>query len=162
MVKDVVGLTYIAQLLLQSRKRVFAPDLLAIATGQTAAMSFGSAGEQVDTRAMNDAIERCREIQEEVEEAIDNNDEAAQERLQDEQDRLLEYIKDAKGFGGRTRRASDDADRIRRSVTMAVTRAIDTLAKPDYLPAAARHFQESIRTGLFMSYDPLVEVPWVL
>ena len=47
-------------------------------------------------------------------------------------------------------------------MTQAIGRAIDALRAKDRLPAAARHLENAIKTGLFMSYEPEQELPWQL
>jgi len=160
--KDAVGLIYIAHLLAQPGKKILAPYLLSAVTGELSVRRVGSAGAQTDQKTLADVKQKYLEAQEELEEAERNNDFAAQDRLQGELDGLADYLKTVKGFGGRTREASDDADKIRRAMTQAIGRTIDSLGASDKLPAAARHLQNAIKTGLFMSYEPEKELPWSL
>ncbi len=161
-IKDAVGQAYIAQLLACPRRKIFAPDLLEAMTGESTAARVGSAGAQADQPTLDDVKRQYLELQEDLQEAERNNDLAAQERLQHELDGLTDYLKTVKGFGGRTRQAADDADKIRRAITQAIGRTIESLGKSDKLPAAAQHLENAIRTGLFMSYEPEEELPWVL
>ena len=161
-IKDTVGLAYIAQLLSSPCRKVFAPDLLEAITGEPAVSHVGSAGAQTDQQTLNDVKQNFLDTQGELDEAERNNDFAAQERLQQELDRLTNYLKQVKGFGGRAREASDDADKIRRAMTQAIGRTIDSLKADDKLPAAAKHLENAIKTGLFMSYEPEEELPWTL
>lgn len=126
-IKDAVGLAYIAQLLPRPRQKVFAPDLLEAITGHSSAKQTGSAGEQADKQTLDDVKQKYLDTQAELEEAERNNDLAAQDRLQRELDGLTDYLKTVKGFNGRTREASDDADKIRRAMTQAIGRVIDSL-----------------------------------
>jgi len=161
-IKDAVGPSYIAQLLARPHHKVFAPDLLEAVTGQTVASKVGSAGAQADKQTLEEVKQEYLDAQAELEEAERNNDLAAQERLQGELDGLTDYLKSVKGFAGRTREASDDADKIRRAMTQAIGRVIKSLAPEDKLPAAAQHLDNAIKTGLFMSYEPEEDLHWNL
>ncbi len=118
------------------------------------------AGEVADAQAIAQAAQRYQDLQEELAEAEQFNDLAATERLQTEMDQIVQYLTQAKGFAGRRRQAGDDADRLRRAVKQAIDRVIDRLR--DTLPAAARHFDDAIHTGLFLSYEPQQQLPWAL
>jgi hypothetical protein len=161
-IKHSVGSRYIAELLSRPYKKVFAPELHAAATGQVVVCNIGSAGEQADSQALEQIKQEYLDAGAELEKAVQNNDLAAQDRLRREIAPLEDYLKSVKGYGGRRRRASDDADKIRRSVTQAIRRVIKSLSCEDKLPAAARHLDNAIKTGLFMSYEPEVELAWSL
>ncbi len=161
-IKDAVGPSYIAQLLARPHHKIFAPDLLEAVTGQVGIGKVGSAGEQADKQSLDEVKQKYLDAQAELEEAERNNDLAAQERLQRELDGLTDYLKTVKGFNGRTREASDDADKIRRAMTQAIGRVQDSLGAEGKLPAAAQHLRNAIKTGLFMSYEPEEELHWSL
>ncbi|MCC6581536.1 MAG: hypothetical protein IT440_13960 [Phycisphaeraceae bacterium] len=161
-IKDAVGLTYIAHLLASRRRKVFAPELLQAVTGESAVAQVSSAGALTDQQTLADLKQSYLDTQRELEKAARNHDVAAQERLRHELDGLSDYLKKVKGLGGRTREASDDADKIRRAITQAIGRTLDSLGADDKLPAAAQHLRNAIKTGLFMSYEPEEEWPWAL
>jgi len=158
--KDTVGMTYIAELLAQPYKKVFAPDLLQAVSGQPVSDHAGDAGELADDQAVEEAKRRYLELQEELDEANRNNDMAAQSRLEAEMEKILDYLKTVKGLGDRTRKGSDDADKIRRSITQAIGRVVKSLGEADKLPEASQHLSNALNTGLFMSYDPEEVLPW--
>ncbi len=159
-IKDAAGNRYIAELLSRPHQKVFAPDLLAAVSGEAAVGEAGSAGEQTDKQTLDDVKKNYVDVMDELEKAKGNNDVAAQDRLQRQLDGLADYLTSVTGLRGRTRRASDDADKIRRAMTQAIRRVIKSLAAQDKLPAAAKHLKNSIRTGLFMSYEPEEELDW--
>lgn len=161
-VADAKGMAYIAHLLASPRRKVFAPDLLRAVTGEAAVRGVSSAGAQTDDTTLEDVKQEFLDVQKELEEAARNDDLATQERLQSESDQLTSYLRQAKGFNGRTREASDDADKIRRAITQAIGRVIKTLDDDKMLPAAARHLDNAVKTGLFMSYEPEEDLPWCL
>ena len=158
--KDGLGPRYIAHLLLSPKKAIAAVDLHALVAGNVFKQRLGSAGPQVDLEARNRSTERCREIESELVEAKRHNDEGRVDLLRDELEALADYLAQSTGLRGRDRRASDDADRIRRSVFQAIRRTISSLEK--HLPAAGRHLDSAVRTGRFVSYQPAEEVPWAL
>ncbi|MEX0641133.1 MAG: hypothetical protein WD468_00450 [Pirellulales bacterium] len=161
-IKDAVGNRYIAELLSRPHQKIFAPELLAAVSGEATVGEAGSAGAQTDKQTLDEVKQKYLDIQRGLDEAERNNDMASQERLQKELDGLTDYLKSVKGFGGRTREASDDADKIRRAMTQAIGRVIDSLAADDKIPAAALHLKNALRTGRFMSYEPEEEIPWNL
>jgi len=158
--KDAVGQAYVAQLLADPHKKVFAPDLLEAVTGEPVSAQVSSAGDQADRQTLEDVKRNYLDLEEELEQAKRNNDAAAQERLNGELSQLGDYLTQVKGFGGRTRQASDDADKIRRSITQAIGRTIGWVRED--LPAAARHLDNAVKTSLFISYEPEEELPWIL
>ncbi len=65
----------------------------------------------------------------------------------------------ATGLGGR-RREKTDADRVRKNVSMAITRAIDSIS--DEHPVLGRHLRNSISPGLTFRYDPERDPNWLI
>ena len=158
--KDAIGQAYIAHLLANPREQIFAPDLLRLTTEQEALRATGSAGEQADEQTLNEVKQQYRELLVDRAQAEKRNDDAEVTRIQKELDPLTEYLSQVTGLGGRTREASDDADKIRRSITQAIQRTIGWIGED--LSIAARHLTNSIRTGLFISYQPEEDLPWSL
>ena len=64
----------------------------------------------------------------------------------------------ATGLGG-TKREKTDAERVRKNVSMAVSRAIDSIR--DEHAGLGRHLQNSISPGLTFRYDPEDKVGWL-
>lgn len=156
--KDALGPAYVARLLAVPHKQISAPNLAASVSGNV--VRTGSAGPQADAETLDEVTQRYLETKEELEEAKRNGDQAAADRAQGETNQLARYLAQVKGLSGRARIASDDADRIRRSVAQAIRRTIGALY--DALPVAARHLDNSITTGRFCSYEPEEDLPWVL
>jgi len=71
------------------------------------------------------------ELREVLQEAKDNNDPGAQERIQEEIEWYSQQIHEARGLGGRLRKESDDRERVRKAVGVAVKRAIKDIAQYD-------------------------------
>ena len=70
--------------------------------------------------------QRYTELQEELVEAEDRNDLGRIAQLQSEMDAFGTELARATGLGGK-KREKTDAERVRKNVSMAVTRAIDSI-----------------------------------
>ena len=67
-------------------------------------------------------------------------------------------IAGATGLGGR-KREKTDTERVRKNVSMAVTRAIDSIR--DEHDVLGRHLRNSISPGLTFCYDPERDPNWL-
>lgn len=157
--KDSVGLGYIARLLMEPGRDVPAVTLLAARAGIDPLVATGSSGIVLDDQARDEYGRRYREIQEELHEANENNDLGQIEKLQGEMETLTTELAGATGLGGRNREATD-ADRVRKSVSMAVSRGIEQVGKEH--AALGRHLTASISSGLVFRYSPEREVNWLI
>jgi hypothetical protein len=157
--KDRAGMTHIAYLLSRPRREVHVMILLAVGAGRD--LGRPSRGCPVlDERALEEYRERYDALCGERDEARDNNNPDGAERLQGEINALSEQLKGAIGLGGRTRRAGDDVDRARQSVSKAVTRMIEAITKKH--EALGRHLDNAIRMGECFRYEPEVEMDWAV
>ncbi|MCA9127097.1 MAG: hypothetical protein KDB22_08425 [Planctomycetales bacterium] len=102
--------------------------------------------------------DRLREIDEELEEATSFNDPARQEKLDEERQAILDQIKSAQGLGGRVRH-NFDAERSRKTVCKAISRAVEAIEKVH--PELGLHLHKSINLGLEVSYSPDVVIDWL-
>ena len=153
------GMEYIACLLRHPGKEFHAAVLKALLAGARSPPPPGSAGDVVDQEALDDYGERIRELRDELAEAGADNDPAREERIQRELDMLTAQIIQATGLGGRKRKASDDAERARKAVSNAMTRAMDRIREEH--PALWRHLDKAMSCGLFFSYSPGESIAWV-
>jgi hypothetical protein len=83
-------------------------------------------------------------------EAADNNDLVRKETIQEEEEKLEEQLLKAHGLGGRRRRLSDDVEKIRKGVSIAIGRAIKAIRR--HHPALADHLHRHIDRGLSVRY----------
>jgi tetratricopeptide (TPR) repeat protein len=156
--KNSKGLSYIAQLLLCPEREIHALVL----TGGVEMNGPGGASEILDSAARSDYQHRIAELREELEEAESFNDEGRSAKARAEIEALQSHLSDTVGLGGRSRRASTDAERARVAVTKGIKTAIQQIRAMD--PALGRHLSTSISTGYFCSYhlDRSHPVSWQL
>lgn len=157
---DTVGPYYIRQLLLKPYIKIPVLEMLEAISGKPLTTYASHAGPQSDAKTVGEVKSKLKDLQEELEEADRNSDIASKLRLQPQIEALSDYLRETMGFGGRLRKASDDAGRARTRITNAIDRTINSIRND--LPAASQHFENSINTGRFMSYEPEERLDWVL
>jgi hypothetical protein len=119
-------------------------------------------GPVLDAEAKRSYRERLTEIREEVEKLREANDIERAAKLEEEQDFLTRELARAIGLFGRDRKLGSEAERARKRVSIAITRAIRLISlHRDYF---GRYLEYSIRTGNVCSYNPDPENPvrWIL
>jgi hypothetical protein len=118
-------------------------------------MSFGlgDAGPVIDDRAKADYRHRLADLRTELEDAERCNDPRRAAAARAEIEQLGDELRAATGLGGRVRRASSDADRMRIAVTRRIRAAIEQLGKLH--PALGEHLEASVRTGFTCCYSPV-------
>jgi tetratricopeptide (TPR) repeat protein len=168
-VRDSKGMHHLARLLGEPGREFHALDLAAdrlngantVATGDTglSVRDAGDAGIRLDAEAKAAYLGRMQELRDEVAEAEGWNDGERAARARQEIDFLTQELKGAVGLGGRDRREASAAERARLSVTRATRSAIGRIKEQH--AALGRHFEATIRTGTFCSYQPDPRVPTV-
>jgi hypothetical protein len=149
-VRDSKGLVYIAELLRRPAQEIFAAELFAAANGMKT-VPVGSSGAMLDETAVRSYRQRAADLQFQLAEAEKNNDRGGQEAAQLELERLTDEILAGRGLSGRRRNAQDDSDRIRKSVSNAIGRAVDMIR--EHAPPLAHHLDRHLRRGHFASYS---------
>ncbi len=152
------GLAHIQCLLRAEGRELHVAQVLAEAAGVGEIPALGSAGEVLAPAALARYKERVRELREQVAEADRFNDIGRKARLQEELDALTQQIGNAFGLYGRVRKASDDAERVRKAVSMSIRRCLDRLARSH--PPLGEHLTRSLRTGQYLSYAPSSTISW--
>lgn len=155
LVRESKGILYIAELMRASGREVFVAELFA-ATQGVAHVPVGTGGETIDDKARRDYRRRAEDLKYQLAEAEKNNDSGRCESIRSELEELADQILAGQGLSGRPRRSQDDRDRIRKSVSMAINRAIGTIGK--HAPALGEHLDKHIRRGYFLSYSG--SIPW--
>lgn len=165
-IRDAKGLRYLARLVARPGQEQHALDLARmddLADGDTShrqdliAHAIGDAGPRLDPEAKAAYRLRLDELRAEVAEAEAFNDQERAARARQEIEFLTEELAAAVGLGGRDRKAAASAERARLSVTRAIRGAVARIAKQS--PGLGRHFEATIRTGTFCSYNPDPRVP---
>lgn len=156
--KDSVGLAYIARLLAEPHRDTPAVSLLAARAGIDPQVAAGSTGEVLDDEARRAYQRRYTDLVEDLAEAEKNNDLGNIEKLQAEMDQLATELAGATGLGGRSRKKTD-AEKVRKSVSMAVARAIESI-QAEHSPLA-RHLTAFISSGIVFRYSPDPSIEWL-
>lgn len=155
--KDSVGMGYIARLLAEPDREIPAVALLAARAGIDPLVATGSSGEILDDEARENYGRRYHELKEDLEEAKEDLDLGRVEKLETEMEQLTDELAKATGLRGNPRQKFD-ADRVRKSVSMAVSRDIDKITEKH--EAIGRHLTATITSGLTFRYAPEREIDW--
>src|SRR5260370_41977552 len=130
-----------------------------ISTSELSTRRPEDAGEVVDRTARTEFKRRLQEIGQERALAEAANDREKLEHLDEEAEQIGEQLRASTDKTGRSRRLGDPAEKVRKTVTVAIDRSIDKLRKP--LPELATHLDSFLKKGSCCSY--LVEtVSWDL
>jgi len=125
----------------------------------SAKYALGNAGEKSDREALAAYHAKLIELRDELQEAKNNNDPGAQERIQRDIESYAQQIREARGLGGRLRREADDSERVRKAVGIAVKRTITEIAEFDQ--RLADHLcPPRLRCGRNPSYVPDQDIQW--
>jgi hypothetical protein len=156
--KDSVGLVYIARLLSEPHRDIAAVSLLAARAGIDPRVAAGSSGPILDEQARKDYGRRYTELQEELAKAEAHNDLGRVSKMQAEMEALMTELASATGLGGRDREQTD-AEKVRKSVSMAVSRDISKIEAEH--ESLARHLTASISSGRVFRYSPESPIDWL-
>lgn len=159
LLRDTVGLSYIARLLIEPNRDIPAITLLAARAGVDPLVPTGSRGEILDEAARENYRRRYVDLQQELEAAEKNNDVGQIAKLQSEIEQLTNELARATGLGGRNRKHSD-AERTRIAVTMAIHRSISGITQRH--AAMGKHLSSAISTGIACRYAPDRKIEWRL
>jgi hypothetical protein len=152
------GLGYICYLLQYASQLIPAAALMAAAAGPAVGTILtGSAGEVLTSETIANYRRQIADLNSEIDKAERNSDLGLKEMLSDEKEQINIQLRSAVGLGGRQRKASDDAEKIRKSVSIAIARAITTIRK-NHRPLAD-HLQRYIDRGQQLSYTG-DGIPW--
>jgi hypothetical protein len=166
-IRDSKGMRHLARLLGEPGREVHALDLARQDVGsppspsgsaaELSADPLAGAGPVLDPEAKAAYRLRLEELQAEVDEANAFNDPERGARARQEIEFLTDELAGAVGLGGRDRMAASSAERARVSVTRAIRAALARITEQS--PDLGRHFEATIRTGTFCSYNPDPRVP---
>ena len=91
-------------------------------------------------------------------EAESFNDLGQKEILDKERNIIIQEMSRRIGFGGKIRKGSDSLERIRKSVSNAIRRALSNIEKVH--PELSRHLKNSLKLGIYLSYNPGEKIKW--
>lgn len=155
------GAAYLHLLMMSQGTPISAAKLASTVAMRPEEYMLGSAGVASDVDALAAYRERGKELTEELAEARSNNDVARVEAIQKDMFALVERLKADSGLGDRTRRESDDRERVRKSVGNAIRRAVADIG--EWSPALAKHLRSpNLKAGLHPCYAPSPAVVWQL
>ena len=120
----------------------------------------GAAGPGLDDQARRAYQRRIQDLQIEIEDARAANDPVRGERAEAELDALVAQLSGALGLDGRTRAGGSAAERARSAATFRIRTAIKKVGEVH--PDLGRHLTNSVRTGVWCSYQPEQPVTWAL
>jgi hypothetical protein len=157
--KNTIGLRYIARILREPNRMLRTVDLLATEAGINPLYASGTSGETIDDEGRAKMREQYSDLSEELNEAEEMNDEGRKIALQSDLNDLTVEMAKLFNLRGDAREASD-ADRVRKSVSTAITRGKKEIRK--HLPMLADHLDAHLSTGGTMKYAPEKEIEWIL
>ena len=157
--KDSVGMKYLGRLLAEPHQSIPAVTLLAAVAGIDPLIPTGTSGGSMDIQTRENLRQRYSELMEDRENATQMHDFGALENLDIELEQLSVELARQLGKGGKIREYSD-ADRVRKSVSVALKRATAQIAKE--IPSLGTHLDRAISSGLIFKYSPDREVDWEL
>jgi hypothetical protein len=151
---DSKGLRDLARLLARPGQDLHVADLVG------GIPDAGDAGPVLDERSIAAYRRRLLALEDDLEEAVRDDDLGRLQLLQDERDALLAELGAGTGLGGRSRRTSSATERVRKTVRFRINAALQRIATVH--PELGRHLEHSVRTGTFCRYDPEQSVRWRL
>jgi len=155
--KPLAGHAYIARLLAQPGRELHVATLLASVQDDERVLADSSSSEVVDPESLRNYKRRIEELQEELAEAEGFHDVGRQEALCEELDALVCELARSTGLGGKSRQTGR-AERIRKSVCIAISRSIEYIEGRH--ETLARHLQAHVDLGFQPSYRPPHAIEW--
>ncbi len=112
----------------------------------------------IDAKYKKQLADRIKEINDQMESARLQEDDANEEMLQAELDEILDQFSKATGLGGKSRKFSGDAEKARINLTMQIKTAIEKMRQHN--PELAKHLDDTIETGSHCAYRPVGDMSW--
>ena len=154
-IPDARGLRDLAHLLSRPGHAVSVLEL----AGDPGAEASGVRGAPaLDQRARREIRDRLQHLDEEEAAAEARGDGERAALVREERQLLAEAVAKDLGLGGRSRRIGDPIERIRKTVSTRIRRAITAVARAH--PELGRHLDRSIDTGAWCAYRPSEPVHW--
>lgn len=148
------GMEHIATLLQHPGKSISIEQLVGV--------TIGSRQEVLDIQTQTELRSKIRDLQSDLDDALERCDAGATVVLQAELDRIVDEVERSTALFGKSRSFVDDAERARTAVQKSIRRVLDEVEQQ--APALGMELRKSIRTGSRCSFIPSDAVPtlWVL
>lgn len=174
LVGDLKGFRYLARLMAHPEREFHVLDLVAVEQGALPTVQAARTVEPstegvrsheilaIDDQARLAYQRRLADVDEDIEDALANNDMTRAELAQRDREFLIAELARAVGLDGRLRAIGSDSERARMAVARAIRYAIARLG--EHHTALAAHLQNCIHTGTYCCYrpDPLANIHWSL
>lgn len=147
------GVKDIVHLLANPKLQIASNELLGTTVHQ-------SGVELVDKKAVVNYRKRLEELMHQMESARTDEDFVRLEKLEDEYDKLVDFLSAALGVNGRSKKVGATDEKSRTAVTWRIRSAIKKVAEVH--PDLGAHLKNSIRTGSYCCYNPEVNITWEL
>ncbi|MCP5408346.1 MAG: hypothetical protein H6963_03490 [Chromatiaceae bacterium] len=121
---------------------------------------LGDAGDAMTPEGRNRIEAEVRRLQEKIDEAVEFGDAERRAELKSEQEKILRYLADETGLGGRSRKASSNVERIRKAVSNRINDAIQKIGK--HHVSLSHHLSTKIQTGTQCRYAPEPPIEWII
>lgn len=158
-IKDSVGMGYIARLLADPYRDIFAVQLLAARAGLDPQFAWGSLGEMIDDRGKTELRRAYVDLTAQLKEAEKNNDLGGLSVIRPQLEQVSIELSRVLDNSGKPRKKSDAAT-IGKAISTAISREIDSIT--DLHTALGRHLRGFISTGTVFRYTPDREIDWLL
>lgn len=180
--KDSKGLNYIAHLLRNPKKVFNIMELVSAVEGKVAdevgktyqRMSdeqleeyglsklddLGNAGDILDKKAIEEYESELKRLKREIRKATKNGDMEHLAKLQRDKELYEQLLHKGKGLGERVRKASDMAERARKTVSRTYNSCLKIIKREH--PSLGLHLSRSIKIGKMCSYEPEQDTPWIV
>lgn len=155
------GARYIARLLQTPGREWHCAEVIAVDAGQPFTPPNVSAGDISDTASVRQYRHRLDALEGEILEAESAGNTEQVLLLKEQADGIENHLRSVTGLGGVPRRAADDNERARKSVSNAITRARDGIK--DHHFTLWQHLLNHVKTANFCVYEPPVGmVSWTV
>ena len=162
--RDTKGLAYIHRLLAEPGRELHVAMLTGASRGKGRSEGLpldpGHAGPILDPEAKAAYTRRIGELRDDLDEATEWGDSGRAAQAREEIEAISEQLAEAFGLAGRSRRAADTVERIRKAVTNRIRDALARIGR-EHTPLG-RHLANSIVTGTFCVYRPDRDIRWNL
>lgn len=158
LMQDARGLFYVARLLAEPDRDVWCAYLLAAAVGIDPRITLGSSGPASDNPTMRKCKDTLDDLREELDTAKASDDEGRIARIESDMREITTEMARAMGLRGKIRENSD-VNKVRKSVSMAVSRAVDSIR--DEHKALGTHLLSFISSGMVFRYSPDRKIDWL-